>query len=231
MKLIKISLVALLVASAVVAGENSESISTVVEPITEEKSDLSISANLAITNNYVWRGMTQAQDSPAVQGGIDIEYRGFYLGTWGSNVDFGTDDGNSLEADFYAGYKAELAGIGLDAGIAQYAYPGESDAYNGEEFYIGISKDFDMFGLSTKYSWGLNDMSDDWEVGASVKLPMEIGLEGTYGDYDTTGTYYIMALTRSFGKFDFSAGYTDFTSDADSTLDEDHIVASVSTSF
>ncbi len=231
MKLTKISLIAALSISAVVAGGNTESIPIVVEPIVEEKSDLSISANLAITSNYVWRGMTQSNNSPAVQGGIDIEYRGFYLGTWGSNVDFGVDDGNSLEADFYAGYKAQLAGIGFDIGIIQYAYPGEADAYNFEEVYLGISKDFDMFGLSAKYSWGLDDTPDDWEVGASVKLPMEIGLEGTYGDYDTAGTYYAVVLTRSFGKFDFSVGYTDFSSDVDSTLDEDHIVASVSTSF
>ncbi|MEA3492561.1 MAG: TorF family putative porin [Campylobacterota bacterium] len=231
MKLTKMSLIAALSISAAVAGSSVESIPTEVTPIAEEKSDLSISANLAITSNYVWRGMSQSKDSPAVQGGVDIEYRGFYLGTWGSNVDFGANDGNSLEADFYAGYKAELAGIGFDVGIIQYAYPNESDAYNFEEVYIGVSKDFDMFGLSAKYSWGLDDAPDDWNIGASVKLPMEIGLEGTYGEYDTAGNYYVVAVTRSFGKFDFSVGYTDFSSDVDSTLDEDHIVASVSTSF
>jgi len=230
MKFTKLSLIAALAVSAAAAGGDIEPAPVVVVPVAEEKSDLSISANMAITSNYVWRGMTQTKDSPALQGGVDLEYKGFYLGTWGSNVDFGDDD-NSLEADFYAGYKAEFAGIGFDAGIIQYAYPNASDEYNFKEVYFGISKDFERFGVSAKYSWGLDDMPDDWEVGASVKLPMEIGLEGTYGDYDTTGTYYTVALTRSFGKFDLSIGYTDFSSDIDSELDEDHFVGSISTSF
>ncbi|MEA3492560.1 MAG: TorF family putative porin [Campylobacterota bacterium] len=231
MKLKKMSLFVALSVSAVVIDGNAESIPAEVAPIAEEKSDLSVSANLAIASNYIWRGMSQSKDSPAVQGGVDIEYRGFYLGTWGSNVDFGVNDDNSLEADFYAGYKAELASIGFDIGIVQYAFPNALDAYNSKEAYLGISEDFDMFGLSAKYSWGLDDAPDDWNIGASVKLPIEIGLEGTYGDYETAGSYYVLAVTRSFGKFDFNVGYTDFTSDEDTTLDEDHIVASVSTSF
>ena len=230
MKFTKLSLVAALAISSAVAGGDIEPAPVVVETVVEEKSDLSISANLTITSNYVWRGMTQSKESPALQGGIDLEYKGLYLGTWGSNVDFGDDD-NSLEADFYAGYKGELAGIGFDAGIIQYAYPNESDAYNFKEVYLGLSKDFELFGVSAKYSWGLDDMPDDWEVGASVKLPMEIGLDGTYGDYDTVGTYYTVALTRSFGKFDLSVAYSDFSSDIDSTLDEDYIIGSISTSF
>ena len=58
MKFIKLSLAAALVASVAFAEE--------------PKSDLEISANVAMTSNYVWRGMTQSSNSPAVQGGIDL---------------------------------------------------------------------------------------------------------------------------------------------------------------
>jgi len=231
MNFTKLSLITALAVSAAVADLSVEPAEVVTKPVVvAEESELSISANMAITSNYVWRGMTQTKDSPALQGGVDLEYKGFYLGTWGSNVDYGDDD-NSLEADFYAGYKGELAGIGFEVGIIQYAFPNASDEYNFKDVFLGISKDFELFGVSAKYSWGLDDMPDDWEVGASVNLPMEIGLEGTYGDYDTTGTYYVVALIRSFGKFNLSIGYTDFSSDIDSELDEDHFIGSISIGF
>ena len=61
---------------------------------------LEMSANIAITSNYVWRGMTQTSNSPALQGGIDLGYKGIYVGTWGSNVRWIDDNSSSLEADF-----------------------------------------------------------------------------------------------------------------------------------
>ena len=228
MKFTKLSLIAALAVSAAVAGGD---ITPVAQPV--EKSAFEVSANLAITSNYVWRGMTQTANSPAVQGGIDLGYKGFYLGTWGSNVEFGDTD-NNLEADFYAGYKNELAGIEYDIGYIYYAYPNESDAFNFDELYIGLSKDFGMIGINGKYSFGLDsniDTTDYWEIGADLDLPMEFTLAASYGDYDEVGTNYLVSLSKSWGKFDFSLAYTDFSSDASSLLDEDHIVASVSTSF
>jgi len=233
MKFTKLSLVAALAVSTAFAGGDIAPVEPAVEaPVVE--SALEISANLAITSNYVWRGMTQTANSPAVQGGIDLGYKGFYLGTWGSNVEFG-DTANNLEADFYAGYAGEIAGIGYDLGYIYYAYPNESDAFNFDEAYIGLSKDFGDFGVNGKYSFGLdseNDTPDYWEIGASAKLPMDLGLSATYGDFDDVGTNYIVSLAKEFGKFEVSLAYTDFSADSISGLDdEDHIVATISTSF
>jgi uncharacterized protein (TIGR02001 family) len=229
MKFTKLSLVAALAVSSAFAGGTIEPVETPVVKTTAE-SAFEVSANLAITSNYVWRGMTQTANSPAVQGGIDLGYKGFYLGAWGSNVEFG-DTANNLEADFYAGYKNEIAGIGFDIGYIVYAYPNDHDALNFEEAYIGLSKDFDIIGINAKYSFGMDDASDYWEVGASAKLPMEFGLSASYGDYDEVGTNYIVSLSKSWGKFEFSVAYTDFSSDVNSLFDEDHIVGTVSTSF
>jgi uncharacterized protein (TIGR02001 family) len=231
MKFIKLSLVAALAVSAAVAGGDI----TPAEPVTEtkEKSAFEVSANLALTSNYVWRGMTQTANSPAVQGGIDLGYKGFYLGTWGSNVEFGNTD-NNLEADFYAGYKNELAGVAFDIGYIYYAYPNESDAFNFDELYIGLSKDFGMVGINGKYSFGLDsniDTTDYWEIGADLDLPMEFTLAASYGDYDEVGSNYLVSLSKSWGKFDFTIAYTDFSSDTSSQFDEDHFIATVSTSF
>ena len=228
MKFTTLSLVAALAVSTAFAGGDIAPVEPAIVEVPAAESALEISANMAVTSNYVWRGMTQTSNSPAIQGGIDLGYKGFYLGTWGSNVEFG-DTENSLEADFYAGYAGEAMGIGYDVGIIQYSYPHNSDALNFEEAYVGLSKDFDGFGINGKYSFGLDDAPDDYEVGASVGLPMDFGLEAAYGDYDTVGERYSVALTKTVGKFDLSVGYYDFT--GETLPDEDNIVASISTSF
>ncbi len=232
MKFTKLSLVAVLAVSSAFAGGDIEPVEpAVVVETPAPASDFTVSANLTITSNYVWRGMTQTSNSPAVQGGIDLGYKGFYLGTWGSNIEFGPTYEASLEADFYAGYANEIAGIGFDLGIIQYAYPHDSDALNFEEAYIGLSKDFGGFGVNGKYSFGLNDATDYWELGGSVKLPMEFGLAAAYGDYEDLGTNYIISLSKEIAKFELSVAYTDFSADAGSAADEDNIVVSISTSF
>jgi uncharacterized protein (TIGR02001 family) len=238
MKLTKLSLVAALAVSTAFAGGDIAPVEPVAAPVAEE-SALEISANLAITSNYVWRGWTQTSNSPAVQGGIDLGYKGFYLGTWGSNVEFGDTD-NNLEADFYAGYAGEAFGIGYDLGYIYYAYPNESDAFNFDEAYIGLSKDFGEFAVNGKYSLAVeseNDGFDYWEVGASAQLPWDVTLAAGYGDWvdtediDGFGSNYIVSLSKEFGKFEVSVAYTDFESDFSSADDEDHIVGTISTSF
>ncbi|MBN2823710.1 MAG: hypothetical protein JXQ76_00175, partial [Campylobacterales bacterium] len=91
-------------------------------PPPAEKSCLEISANMTLASKYVWRGMEQIiNHGPAVQGGIDVSYCGFYAGTWASNVDFGGAD--NIELDVYAGYSGEVAGIGFDIGMIAYFFP------------------------------------------------------------------------------------------------------------
>ena len=56
------------------------------------------SANVGVTNNYLWRGLTQSINEPAIQGGIDYASdSGFYVGTWASNVSYDSDDAYSYE--------------------------------------------------------------------------------------------------------------------------------------
>jgi len=232
MKFTKLSLVAALaVSSAFAGGDIAPTEPVVVEAAPE--SAFEVSANLAITSNYVWRGMTQTANSPAVQGGIDLGYNGFYLGAWGSNVEFG-DTNNNLEADFYAGYKTSFSGVEVDLGYILYAYPNDHDALNFDEAYIGLGYDFGMVGINGKYSFAVNsniDTTDYWEVGGDIELPMEVTLAASYGDYDEVGTNYLVSLSKSWGKFEFLVAYTDFSSDADSIYDEDHFIGTVSTSF
>ena len=72
--------------------------------LTSAPSFAELSANVSVTNNYIWRGLTQTTNDAAVQGGIDYaDESGFYAGTWVSNVNYGADDVYSYEHDLYFG--------------------------------------------------------------------------------------------------------------------------------
>ncbi len=82
-----------------------------------------VTANAAVTNNYIWRGVTQTTDQAAGQGGIDWGFGpGFYAGTWLSNVDF-SGLGDGYEMDVYAGWGGEAGSFGCDLGAITYQYP------------------------------------------------------------------------------------------------------------
>ena len=152
------------------------------------KSDFSFSANVGIYSDYIFRGYTQTQNNPALQGGMDVEHSsGFYAGTWASNVEWttagGTMNENSLEVDVYGGYALELAGVGVDVGVLQYLYPGDqsdtvADA-NATELYVAISKSFGPVGVALKNStvvsdeaWGFYDMQGENYTELNVDFPV-----------------------------------------------------------
>jgi uncharacterized protein (TIGR02001 family) len=81
--------------------------------------------NVALTNDYVFRGFTQTQENAALQGGLDWDSgHGFYLGTWGSNIQFDVPGEGSLELDVYGGYRGTIGKFSYDIGAIGYLYPG-----------------------------------------------------------------------------------------------------------
>ena len=96
--------------------------------------DWTFTSNIGLYSQYVFRGITQTDEKPAVQGGFDLGHKsGFYVGTWASNVSWISDLvpppsslSASMEWDFYGGYKGSLpADFGYDLGVLYYWYPGE----------------------------------------------------------------------------------------------------------
>ena len=97
-----------------------------------------ITANVTVVNDYRYRGMTQSNYKPAIQGGFDYAHEsGFYIGNWNSSISWIGDSypantggrtsapSAPIEMDFYAGFKKELIGAGFasDIGVLQYYYP------------------------------------------------------------------------------------------------------------
>ena len=92
-------------------------------------------ANASFSNNYLWRGLTQTENEPAISGGIDYGHdSGWYIGTWVSNVEYGTTDTFSYEHDVYFGYAGEYEGISYDLGYLYYNYDEDNDIDFGEVY-------------------------------------------------------------------------------------------------
>ena len=77
------------------------------------------SANVTVTNNYIWRGLTQTENNPAVQGGVDwTSDFGLYVGTWVSNVSYAPAGVFNYENDLYAGFSGGSDTFSWDVAIS-----------------------------------------------------------------------------------------------------------------
>lgn len=180
-------------------------------------------SNIALSNDYVWRGMTQTSEEASISGGFDIyNDNGMYFGTWASNVEFG--DNAALELDWYAGYANELEnGLSYDIGYLAYTYPGE-DGLNFEEIYLGFG--YSYFGLT--FSSGQDSAPDNIE--ASIALG-ETGLSISFGEYEDIGDYTILSydLPISIAGLGVSLGWSDFSgASVNGFADEDTFLITLS---
>lgn len=123
----------------------------------QEEPPYSLSANVAITTDYIFRGISQTDESAAIQGGFDGSYSltpvDLYAGVWASNVDFNDGDEAQTEFDLYGGFTGTLPlgqGVTWDAGILYYLYPGASSELNYEfiEGYAGLGYTFSEAALA-----------------------------------------------------------------------------------
>jgi Bacterial protein of unknown function (Gcw_chp) len=111
-----------------------------------------VTANVTLASQYRYRGISQTNSLPAIQGGFDYAHEsGFYVGNWNSNISWINDGygANSagvsstgvsapIEMDFYAGFKKEVTeGLTLDGGILEYYYANKNlpngVTYNGSQ--------------------------------------------------------------------------------------------------
>ena len=86
----------------------------------------SFTGNVGLVSDYAFRGVSQTDENPAIQGGFDYAHAsGFYLGTWASNVTEKFLNGANLEMDFYGGYAGSAGDLGFNTGLLQYYCPGQ----------------------------------------------------------------------------------------------------------
>ena len=132
-----------------------------------------ITANVSLTNDYRYRGMSQSNLQPAIQGGFDYAHpSGFYIGNWNSSISWISDAASAsgksasapIEMDFYAGYKYEWSkGFTADFGVLQYYFPtsgttGFTTNPNSTELYAAQNFTFDSITGYVKFSYAVTTL-------------------------------------------------------------------------
>jgi uncharacterized protein (TIGR02001 family) len=177
-----------------------------------------ITGNVGLFSQYIFRGLTQTDRNPAVQGGFDYAHSsGFYAGTWASNISWlrenasssaggittsnGTyGQGGSLEWDFYGGYKGTIKDFSYDLGTLYYWYPGKINQ---------------AFSLAAP-PFNNVPKADTWELYAGAGWKWFTGkfsysiMNKTFGVLDSRGTWYL-DLTANVPLGDFVKPLTGFT--------------------
>jgi uncharacterized protein (TIGR02001 family) len=138
------------------------------------------------TTDYVSRGITQSDSSPAIQGYIEPTYGIGYVNVWSSNVDFG-DDFRGAEIDVAAGVRPEFGSLKLNVGWVHYFYapnsvsPAYGEIYTKADYAITdkvtlagrlfFAPDFNQSGNTATFIAG----------GAKVALPHDFSVYGGIG--------------------------------------------------
>ncbi|GAB4257687.1 MAG: TorF family putative porin [Deferrisomatales bacterium] len=150
---------------------------------------------LAVTTDYVWRGVSQTDRTPAVQGSFGYASPvGLYAGVWASNVEFG----GGIEMDWYGGFARELElGLSYDLGVNYYTYPKSHDPTELDfvEVYLSLGYTLPLpFGpsLGLGYNYSPDFFGEDGDAHyvrgtAALALPYGLGLNGEVGYLDVQG--------------------------------------------
>jgi uncharacterized protein (TIGR02001 family) len=197
-------------------------------PATPPPPEHTITANVGLFSNYIFRGISQTGGKPAIQGGFDYAHAsGFYAGTWASNVswleDFGAYTRSSMEWDFYGGYKANFGDSDFfyDVGTLYYYYPGNRNpgivSANTWEIYGAIGWKW----ASAKFSYNLDNYFGATPNGKDTDGTWYIDLSAAYPVGETGFTilaHYGILDVRNDGSGSAKVGYQDWKLGASYTV-------------
>lgn len=201
-----------------------------------------LTANAAVSNNYIWRGLTQTENAPVVSGGIDYANdSGFYIGTWAANVSYAPGDVFSYEHDIYFGLAGETAGgIGWDFGYLYYNYDKEAE-FDFGEIYGSLSIDNFSLGLNVLANTEADEgPGQDFGFGQAFYLSadyateiregLELGFHVGYHDGDFSeafngvpGSYVDFGVSLAKDGFSFAITSTDLDDPGPDNLDNDEV--------
>ncbi|PCJ41133.1 MAG: hypothetical protein COA71_08785 [SAR86 cluster bacterium] len=224
-------------------------------------SQAEVTANAGISNNYIWRGLTQTINEAVVSGGLDYAHEsGFYAGTWTANVSYDSDDAYSYEHDVYFGFGGEAGDISYDIGYLYYNYDSNA-GFDFGEVYGSIGFGNLSLGLSLLANAEPDEapgqdfgFAEATYISADYVIPMESGAEiglhighhegdfaeafngvtDGYLDYNVSVSkdgFSFMVTSTNLGNDDNNDGITDYASMAPRDNDNVKFVVSYSLDF
>ena len=199
-------------------------------PAAEEESNLSW--NLALTSDYVFRGITQTDFQPALQCGLDYAFgdSGIYAGVWASNVDFVDPDGPDIEFDTFVGWSHDVSDqVNIDLSIVHYTYFGERGDYGSLDyaeffakatwnemltFTVAYAPDYSNANYSSTYV----NLAGSWELGNEFSLNAGVG-HSDFSEDNGSYTDWNLGVSRQFGPVNAALNYYDTSIDGDNVSD------------
>ena len=154
---------------------------------------------------------------------------GFYLGTWGSTIQWVKDSGGraSTEVDVYGGYKTEIgAGLTLDVGLLKYVYFNHELAVSPDtlEVYGALSagpatlkvsrSTSNLFGFADSKGSMYVDLSATFDLGNGFSLTPHVGRQTVKRNGSYSYTDYSLTLNKSVGAVTWGLAAVDTNTDA-----------------
>lgn len=146
-----------------------------------------LSGNMTLTSDYVWRGTTQTQGDFAAQAGLKwAAENGLYASAWGSNVEFAPETHASSELDLIVGWGGNLSDDwALDANLTHYRYPSTTVDLNWTELNGTLTWKQNYL---VQLGWSNDVMASDEtgtyaQVGARFPLGERFRIEAALGHY------------------------------------------------
>ncbi|MBK1694659.1 hypothetical protein CKO09_07895 [Chromatium weissei] len=203
--------------------------------IAEDGGPHTVTANFGVVSNYIWRGQTQTDNQPAIQGGIDYNHSsGLYAKTWVSNVDFGAGDQTNYEFDLTAGFGNSINDdLSYDFNLIYVSYPDVDDIDFAElggsvTFkWLTAGLNYTIYGQADNYSaYDVGDMYYHAALDFELLYNLGLNLHAGYYDFDapnvTDYTNWGISISRSAGDFGtVSLNYDQVDSDTEGAYDED----------
>jgi len=191
--------------------------------------------DLTPSSDYIFRGVSQTENDPALFAWSRVSYDDFYATLGAENVDF--NNGTSAEYDVSVGWSKVLAGYTVDLGVIRYGYVAAPSRIDTVELRAIVSHPLGPLTLGgalyhTSNYFGSNDSAT--YVEGNVAFPIAKALSGSiaYGrqtvsggdDYSTWNAGASYAFNRHCA---LDLRYYDTVGHAASNLAGNHIVASV----
>ena len=204
-----------------------------------------VTGNIAIVSDYVFRGVTQTTGNAAVQGGLDWDTgAGFHFGTWASSLNFADGNKATTELDLYGGYGGKIDNFSYDVGFTYYWYPGAPKASNYDlwEVYGKAGYDFGAAALSagvayTPDNFGATGDATYLNLGLSIPIVDMFSISANAGYWMLTKGFKdqtdwnIGATLKVYNWFDIDARYYDSDVSFLGNLADDRFVVKFSRAF
>jgi uncharacterized protein (TIGR02001 family) len=195
----------------------------------KEERKFTYSFTVTGTSDYVFRGVSQSDNDPALQGSVNIGYGIFYAGAWASSIDWDTDPNAEIEIDYYAGIKPTWGKFNFDFGVLYYTYPSSTDSTiygSADNLELKASVSTEVIDKLTAtgtiyYAPGVHDFEYTvFEGTLAYALPkvwvFDPTISGTYGYQDASGprttidySYWNAGITLAVDKLAFDFRYWD----------------------